>query len=49
MLNKNLLVGEELTKQGILNADVDADGVPTSADGLAILKYTVGLIKEFPI
>jgi hypothetical protein len=49
MLNKNLLVGEELTKQGILNADVDADGIPTSADGLAILKYTVGLIKEFPI
>lgn len=49
LLNKNLLVGEPLTKQGIINADVDVDGKPTSADALAILKYSIDLITAFPV
>ena len=48
-LNKNLLAGEALTAQGALNADVDKDNVPTSADALNILKYTVKLIDTLPI
>ena len=48
-LNKNLLTGEELTDEGILNADVDLDGSPTSADAMNILKYTVKLLKDLPV
>ena len=33
----------------VLNADVDVDGKPTSADAMAILKYTIGLITELPL
>ncbi len=48
-LNKNLLSGEELTKQGILNADVDQDGTPSSADALTILKYIISLVTKLPV
>ncbi len=48
-LNKNLLSGEKLTKQGILNADVDQDGAPTSADALTILKYIISLVTKLPV
>jgi endoglucanase len=49
VLNQNLLAGTKLTEQGILNADVDQDGAPTAADALAILQYTIGLVKSFPV
>ncbi len=48
-LNKSLLGGEALEEQGILNADVDKDGKPTSADALTILKYTIKLVAELPV
>ncbi len=48
-LNKNLLSGEELTPQGRINADVDCDGTPTVVDSLNILKFTINLVKSFPI
>ncbi len=46
-LNKNLLAGEALSDAGKINADVDGDGSPTSADALIILKYTIGLVTSF--
>jgi hypothetical protein len=49
LLNKNLLLGQTLSEQGILNADVDCDGKPTSTDALAILQYTVSLITVLPV
>ncbi len=49
LLNKALLVGENLTEQGRQNADVDRSGSPDSADSLTILKYTIGLEKELPV
>ena len=45
LLNKALLAGEKITTQGKLNADVDGDGTPTSADSLTILKSTIGLAE----
>jgi hypothetical protein len=48
-LNKNLLAGSELTKQGAVNADVDLDGKPSSTDALNILKYTVKIIDKLPV
>ncbi len=48
-LNRNLLVGEKLTEEGVRNADVDRDGVPTSVDALNILKFTINLVKELPV
>ncbi len=48
-LNRNLLIGEKLTAEGVQNADVDGDGKPTSADALAILKFSIGIIKELPV
>ncbi len=48
-LNKNLLSGEELTPQGRINADVDCDGTPTVVDSLNILKFTINLVKSFPV
>ncbi|MBQ8012736.1 MAG: glycoside hydrolase [Oscillospiraceae bacterium] len=48
-LNKNLMIGEELTAASSRNADVDLDGKPTSADALNILKYTVKIIAELPV
>ncbi len=48
-LNKNLLSGEELSAEGILNADVDLDGSPTSSDALNILKYTVMILDSLPV
>ncbi len=49
LLNKSLLAGVEISEQAALNADVDLDGTPTSADSLGILKYTIKLVTEFPI
>ncbi len=49
VLNKNLLGGGELTKQGAINADVDCDSSPSVADSLNILKYIVGLVTKFPV
>ncbi len=49
MLNKNLLLGEALSTQGIKNSDVDGDGKPTSADALLILQFTVSLVKTLPV
>jgi hypothetical protein len=48
-LNKNLMAGEALDPQGILNADVDKDGSPTSADALNILKYTIMILDTLPV
>jgi len=45
----NLMTGEKLTKGGAVNADVDCDGKPTSADALNILQFTIGIIKSFPV
>ena len=38
-------------QKGMLNADVapDFDGKPNAADASAILRYMVGLIKQFEI
>ncbi len=48
-LNRNLLIGEKLTDEGIVNADVDLDKKPTSVDALNILKFTIGIVKELPV
>lgn len=45
LLNQSLLAGAKLTDQGKLNADVDGDGTPSSADSLTILKSTIGLAE----
>ncbi len=47
MLNKNLLGKETLTEKQIKAADVNQSGVPDSNDSLMILKYIVGMIKNF--
>ena len=47
-LNRNLLIGEEITDEGKRNADVDGDGKPTAVDALNILKNTIKLV-ELPI
>ncbi len=49
VLNKSLLSGEELSKQGEVNADVDLDGTPTVADSLTILKFMISLVDKLPI
>ncbi len=48
-LNRNLLIGEELTDQGKANADVDKDGKPTAVDALNILKFTIKLVQDLPV
>ncbi len=48
-LNKNLLCGDELTAQGVANADVDGDGNPTSSDSLNILKFTIKIVESLPV
>ena len=48
-LNKNLMVGEELTPQGKINADVDVNKVVNEVDSLNILKYVVELVPKFPV
>jgi len=45
MLNRHLLAGEPISQQAAKNADVDNDGVPTNADTLLILQYTIGLVS----
>ena len=44
-LNKAILGKEELSEQGIKNADLDQSGKPDSTDALNIMKYIVGLYK----
>ncbi len=48
-LNKVLLGGEKISDSGAANADVDRDGIPSAADSLSILKYTIGIVKELPV
>ena len=48
-LNKNLMVGEKLTAQGKINADVDENGDVDEVDSLNILKYVVEIVKSFPV
>ncbi|MBR1555504.1 MAG: hypothetical protein IJ644_08955 [Oscillospiraceae bacterium] len=43
-INKAILGKEELTKQGLINADINKDGKPDSTDALNIMKAIVGLI-----
>lgn len=44
LLNKNLMVGTELTDLGIANADVDLDGTLSAVDSLNILKSCIDLV-----
>ncbi len=46
-LNKNLMAGEPLSAQGSFNADLDGDGIPTSADALYLLKCVI-MLAELP-
>ncbi|MBR1554797.1 MAG: endo-1,4-beta-xylanase, partial [Oscillospiraceae bacterium] len=46
-VNKAILGKEILSKQQETNADVNQNGVPDSSDALLIMKYIVGLVKEF--
>ncbi|MBR3630675.1 MAG: glycoside hydrolase family 9 protein [Oscillospiraceae bacterium] len=48
-LNKNLMVGEEISPQGKLNADVDQNKQINEVDSLNILKYVVEIVKKFPV
>ncbi len=48
-INRALLGGGTLTKDGEAQADVDGDGKPSSADSLNILKYLVKLIQKLPV
>ncbi len=45
MLNRNLLIGQTLSAEGMKNADVNKNGKPDSNDALLILKSTIGLEK----
>ncbi|MBE6848852.1 MAG: glycoside hydrolase [Ruminococcus sp.] len=49
VLTQNLLAGTPITEQGMVNADVDLDKKPTTTDALNILKFTIGLVKNFPV
>ncbi|MDE5563895.1 MAG: carbohydrate-binding protein, partial [Oscillospiraceae bacterium] len=44
LLNRNLMIGAEISEQGILNADVDDSGNVDAVDSLNILKAVVQLI-----
>ena len=47
-LNKSLMVGEKLSEQGKINANVDNKGdAPDETDSLNILKYVVEIIHDF--
>jgi len=46
-LNKNLLGKENISEKQQKQADVDQSGLPDSNDSLLILKYIVGIIKNF--
>ena len=46
-LNRNLLGKDVLTESQKKAADVNNSGTPDSGDSLAILKYIVGIIKDF--
>jgi hypothetical protein len=48
-LNRNLLGSADITAQGKINADVDLDGTPTSADSLNIMKYVIHLLESLPV
>ncbi len=44
LLNRNLMIGAEMTEQGLLNADVDTSGEADAVDSLNILKAVVKLV-----
>lgn len=44
LLNKYLMIGAEVTEQGLRNADVNLDGEVQQDDGLNILRYVIDLI-----
>lgn len=44
LLNRNLMIGAEVSEQGLLNADVDNSGNTDAVDSLNILKAVVKLI-----
>ena len=46
-VNKAILGKEELTALQAKASDVNFSGVPDSSDALMIMKYIVGLVKEF--
>ena len=49
-LNKNLMIGDKLTAQGIQNAiTVPGKKAPDEADSLNILKYVVEILPELPV
>lgn len=48
LLNKHLMVGTEISDQGKLNADANADGSLSAVDALNILKYAVDLLDSLP-
>lgn len=48
LLNKNIMLGEKLSDQGKINADVDLNNALNPTDSLSILKYCVKLV-ELPI
>ncbi|MBR1554122.1 MAG: dockerin type I repeat-containing protein, partial [Oscillospiraceae bacterium] len=45
VLNKAILGKEKISAQGIVNADINQDSIPDSADSLNIMKLIVGLLK----
>lgn len=49
LLNRNLMIGAEVTPQGLKNADVDCNGEVDSLDALNILKYVTKLITNLPV
>lgn len=44
LLNKYLMIGEKVTPQGLINADVNLNGKPEADDGLNILRCVIGLV-----
>lgn len=48
LVNKNLMIGTEMSAQGKENADVDDNGTMDEVDSLNILKYIIQLV-DFPV
>ena len=46
-VNKAVLGKELLSEQGLVNADVNKNGIPDASDSLMIMKKIVGLIQNF--
>ena len=49
LLNKALFGKADMSEQGIINADVDGDGVPTFSDSLSIMRYILRLVEKLPV